>query len=73
MSDSAEKRTPLYDEHVKLGAKIIPFGGWLMPVQYSSIREEHQAVRTAVGIFDISHMGELVASGPGQGNGSTRC
>jgi len=67
MSDSAEKRTPLYYEHVKLGAKIIPFGGWLMPVQYSSIREEHQAVRTAVGIFDISHMGELVASGPGAG------
>ncbi len=67
MSDSAEKRTPLYDQHVKLGAKIIPFGGWLMPVQYSSIREEHQAVRTDVGVFDISHMGELVASGPRAG------
>jgi aminomethyltransferase len=65
MSDAAEKRTPLFDEHVRLGAKIIPFGGWLMPVQYSSIREEHQAVRNAVGVFDISHMGELVASGPG--------
>jgi aminomethyltransferase len=60
-----EKRTPLYDEHAKLGAKIIPFGGWLMPVQYSSIREEHLAVRNGVGVFDISHMGELVANGPG--------
>ena len=65
MSETAEKRTPLYDEHVKLGAKIVPFGGWLMPVQYRSIREEHQAVRNALGVFDISHMGELVASGPG--------
>ncbi|HEY2713457.1 MAG TPA: glycine cleavage system aminomethyltransferase GcvT [Chthoniobacterales bacterium] len=64
MSDG-QKRTPLYDEHVKLGGKIIPFGGWLMPVQYSSIREEHLAVRTAIGVFDISHMGELVATGPG--------
>ncbi|HEV8422282.1 MAG TPA: hypothetical protein VGQ40_02990, partial [Chthoniobacterales bacterium] len=64
MSDP-EKRTPLYDEHAKLGAKIIPFGGWLMPVQYSSIREEHLAVRNGVGVFDISHMGELVANGPG--------
>src|SRR4030095_2018323 len=63
MSDAAEKRTPLYDEHVRLGAKIIPFGGWLMPVQYSSIMEEHQAVRNKLGVFDISHMGELVATG----------
>ncbi|MGH7936020.1 MAG: glycine cleavage system aminomethyltransferase GcvT [Chthoniobacterales bacterium] len=67
MSDTGEKRTPLYDEHVKLNAKIIPFGGWLMPVQYSSIMEEHQAVRNAVGVFDISHMGELIASGPRAG------
>ncbi|MEP7248526.1 MAG: glycine cleavage system aminomethyltransferase GcvT [Spartobacteria bacterium] len=67
MSDPAEKRTPLYDEHVRLKAKIIPFGGWLMPVQYSSIMEEHQAVRKSVGVFDISHMGELVASGPRAG------
>ena len=65
MSDTREKRTPLYDEHVRLGAKIVPFGGWLMPVQYTSIREEHQAVRNNVGVFDISHMGELVVSGPG--------
>lgn len=63
MSDAADKKTPLYDEHVKLGARVIPFGGWLMPVQYSSIKDEHQAVRTAVGAFDISHMGELFVSG----------
>ena len=67
MSDAAEKRTPLYDEHVRLGAKIIPFGGWLMPVQYRSIKEEHEAVRNTVGVFDISHMGELVVTGPRAG------
>ena len=63
MTGGAQKKTPLYDEHVRLGAKIVPFGGWLMPVQYTSIIEEHQAVRNNVGVFDISHMGELVASG----------
>jgi len=63
VSDAVQKRTPLYDEHVRLGAKIVPFGGWLMPVQYSSIMDEHQAVRNNVGVFDISHMGELVVSG----------
>ena len=63
MGDEGQKTTPLYDEHVKLGARVIPFGGWLMPVQYSSIKDEHQAVRTAVGVFDISHMGELFVSG----------
>jgi len=67
MSEPAEKRTPLYDEHLRLGAKIVPFGGWLMPVQYTSIREEHEAVRQNVGVFDISHMGELVVSGPAAG------
>ena len=65
MSDATDRKTPLYDEHVRLGARVIPFGGWLMPVQYTSIREEHLAVRSAVGVFDISHMGELIASGPG--------
>ncbi len=68
VSDAADKKTPLYDEHVRLGAKVIPFGGWLMPVQYTSIREEHLAVRNAVGVFDISHMGELVATGPQAGD-----
>ncbi len=53
------ERTPLYDEHVHLGAQMTNFGGWVMPLQYSSIREEHRAVRDAVGLFDLSHMGEL--------------
>lgn len=57
------KKTPLYNEHLRLGAKIVPFGGWLMPVQYTSIVEEHQAVRNAAGIFDISHMGQLIVEG----------
>src|SRR6195256_2374138 len=67
MSEAAPKKTPLYDEHVRLGAKMIPFGEWIMPVQYSGIIEEHQAVRKNVGVFDISHMGQLVARGPRAG------
>src|SRR5207248_8580625 len=63
MSQAAQKTTPLYEEHVRRGAKIISFGGWLMPVQYTSIVEEHQAVRNNVGIFDISHMGQLLVRG----------
>jgi aminomethyltransferase len=63
VSPPADKTTPLHDEHVRLGARIIPFGGWLMPVQYTSIVQEHQAVRNAVGMFDISHMGQFVAEG----------
>ncbi len=59
------KTTPLYEEHRRAGARIIPFGGWLMPVQYTSIADEHQAVRNNVGVFDISHMGQLIASGAG--------
>ncbi len=65
MTETAQKKTPLYDEHIRLGAKIIPFGGWLMPVQYTSIVEEHQAVRNSIGIFDISHMGQLIVEGSG--------
>jgi aminomethyltransferase len=65
VSEAAQKRTPLYDEHVRLGAKIVPFAGWLMPVQYVSIVEEHQAVRNNVGVFDISHMGQLIVEGSG--------
>ncbi|GAV23356.1 glycine cleavage system aminomethyltransferase GcvT [Carboxydothermus pertinax] len=53
------KRTPLFEEHLKLGAKMVPFGGWEMPVQYTGILEEHMAVRTDVGMFDVSHMGEI--------------
>ena len=67
MSDAAQKKTPLYDEHVRLGAKMIPFGDWIMPVQYSGIMDEHQAVRKNVGVFDISHMGQLIAAGPQAG------
>ncbi len=58
------KRTPLFDVHVKAGAKMVPFGGWEMPVQYTGIIDEHRAVRNAVGLFDISHMGEFEVSGP---------
>ncbi len=65
MTESAPRKTPLYDEHVRLGAKMVPFAGWLMPVQYTSIVEEHQAVRNNVGIFDISHMGQFVVDGAG--------
>lgn len=53
------KRTPLYEEHVKLGAKIVPFAGFEMPIQYSGVMEEHQAVRQHAGLFDVSHMGEF--------------
>jgi aminomethyltransferase len=59
------KRTPLHVAHQRLGAKLIEFGGWEMPVQYSSIVDEHLAVRRAGGLFDISHMGEVHLSGPG--------
>jgi aminomethyltransferase len=58
-------KTPLYDEHVRLGARMVAFAGWLMPVQYLSIVEEHQAVRNNVGLFDISHMGQLIVEGTG--------
>lgn len=56
-------RTPLYDKHVGLGARMVSFAGFEMPVSYSGIIEEHEAVRTRVGIFDVSHMGEFVVSG----------
>ena len=59
------KRTPLYVAHQRLGGKLIEFGGWEMPVQYTSITDEHLAVRKAAGLFDISHMGEVLVSGAG--------
>src|SRR5579872_7381927 len=59
MNDPALRRTSLYESHVALGARVVPFAGWEMPVQYSGIVDEHNAVRNAVGIFDVSHMGEL--------------
>jgi aminomethyltransferase len=55
----------LYDRHVDLGAKVVPFSGWEMPVTYEGILEEHSAVRTHVGMFDVSHMGEVEVEGPG--------
>jgi aminomethyltransferase len=58
------KRTPLHDRHVAAGARLVPFAGWEMPVQYTGIREEHVAVRTRVGVFDVSHMGEVETTGP---------
>jgi len=61
---AALRRTPLYSLHRELGAKLIDFGGWEMPVQYTGILEEHRAVRERAGIFDVSHMGELEVRGP---------
>jgi len=65
MTEAASRKTPLYDEHVRLGAKMVSFAGWVMPVQYTSIVQEHQAVRNNVGIFDISHMGQFIVDGAG--------
>lgn len=65
MSESASvKRTPLYDAHLALGARMIEFSGWSMPVQYTSLLAEHRAVRSGVGLFDLSHMGEFTFHGP---------
>ena len=57
-------RTPLYDWHLARGARMVDFGGWDMPVQYTTITDEHAAVRTAAGLFDVSHMGRLSFAGP---------
>jgi aminomethyltransferase len=59
------RRTPLYERHAALGARLVPFAGWEMPVQYTSIIDEHRAVRTAAGVFDVSHMGQLELTGDG--------
>jgi aminomethyltransferase len=59
------KRTPLFESHVALGAKMVPFAGWEMPVQYAGVIAEHRAVRSAVGLFDVSHMGEILIEGEG--------
>src|SRR2546423_4837419 len=61
----ALRRTPLYDRHAAAGARLVPFAGWEMPVQYEGIRQEHVNVRTRAGLFDVSHMGEIETSGPG--------
>jgi aminomethyltransferase len=60
---AALRRTPLYDEHTRLGARLVPFAGWEMPLQYRGIVDEHRAVRTAAGLFDVSHMGQLELRG----------
>jgi aminomethyltransferase len=65
-------RTPLYDRHVALGARMVEFAGYEMPLQYSSIRDEHMAVRTRAGLFDLSHMGEVRVSGDGADTGVQR-
>ncbi|MEM1030702.1 MAG: glycine cleavage system aminomethyltransferase GcvT [Myxococcota bacterium] len=60
-------RTALHDEHVALGGRMVPFAGFEMPVQYAGVKQEHHAVRTAAGLFDVSHMGEMELSGPDAG------
>jgi aminomethyltransferase len=64
MTDAPLKRTPLFAEHVALKGKIVPFAGWELPVQYSGLVPEHHAVRKAAGVFDVSHMGEMILEGP---------
>ncbi len=64
MSNAALKRTPLHDVHVALGARMVEFAGYEMPIQYSGVKAEHVAVREAAGVFDVSHMGELRVKGP---------
>ena len=58
------QRTPLHDRHVALGARMVPFAGWEMPVQYEGVIQEHRAVRIDAGVFDVSHMGEIEVEGP---------
>jgi len=58
------RRTPLYEQHVALGARMVPFAGWEMPVQYEGVIPEHKAVRSDAGVFDVSHMGEIEVEGP---------
>ena len=58
------KKTPLYDRHIELGGNVMNFGGYLLPTQYSGIKQEHNAVRSKAGLFDVSHMGEFIVSGP---------
>ena len=62
-TETTLKQTPLYDTHLKYGGKVIDFGGWALPVQYSGIIEEHEAVRNNAGLFDVSHMGEVMVEG----------
>ncbi len=63
--DDTLKKTPLYNLHLRHGAKMVDFAGYRMPIQYTGIIEEHNAVRSGVGLFDLSHMGEFVVVGEG--------
>jgi len=65
MSNAPPKRTPLYSVHRELKARLVDFAGWEMPVDYGAVVAEHLAVRTAAGLFDVSHMGELLFEGAG--------
>src|SRR5262245_39824739 len=67
MSTEALRRLPLHSRHAALSARFVPFAGYEMPVQYAGVTREHTAVRSAVGLFDVSHMGELFLSGPEAG------
>ena len=64
MEATSLQRTPLFARHVAAGARMVPFAGWEMPVQYEGVIPEHRAVRTDAGVFDVSHMGELEVEGP---------
>jgi aminomethyltransferase len=64
-STTTLRKTPLHAVHREMGAKMVPFGGWEMPVEYAGLINEHMAVRKAAGLFDVSHMGELEVTGPG--------
>ncbi len=58
------KKTPLYEEHIKAGGKVVDYAGWMLPVEYTGLVREHEAVRNSVGVFDVSHMGEITIKGP---------
>src|SRR5436305_2234220 len=73
MSAPALLHSPLHDRHVALGARLAEFGGWEMPIQYAGVVEEHLAVREAVGIFDVSHLGNVEVSVPGAKSFVNRC
>ena len=66
-------RTPLHDRHVAAGARMVPFAGWEMPVQYEGVIPEHRAVRKDCGVFDVSHMGEIDVEGPTRASCCSRC
>lgn len=59
------RRTPLHDRHAAAGAKLVPFAGWEMPIEYAGVKQEHLAVRSSAGLFDVSHMGQIICRGPG--------